>query len=65
MEKCGRSKPDQIDNSKAMVQLDEMNRNHPANKKDESKILIKIDFILLFKLSKYMCKEKICNGNYK
>lgn len=33
MEKCGQSKPDQIDNPK----FDENNRNHPANKKDESK----------------------------
>lgn len=40
MEKCGQSKSDQIDHQKS----DESNRNHPANKKDESKFLLLIDF---------------------
>lgn len=32
--KCGQSKPDQVDHQK----FDEVNRNHPANKKDESEL---------------------------
>lgn len=38
MEKCGQGKPDQVDNQK----LEENNRNHPANKRDESEFLLKL-----------------------
>lgn len=36
--KCGQSKPDQADHQK----IDDVNRNHPANKKDESELNMKI-----------------------
>lgn len=44
--KCGQSKPDQVDQQK----FDEVNRNHPANKKDESEL--KMIFFLVFKFTR-------------
>lgn len=53
MEKCGHSKSDQVDHQK----IDDIDRNHPANKKDESEFNVEVYLNSIFLL--------ICNFTTK